>query len=157
MKKTVRALLTDGKRVVEVFWLAHKGGDVYYGLSFARSVHSSYHGQTGQRHDKIGDQYYPIGQSVPLAELQGRLVLATFAFSASLPTKSVLPEVQRLSKSEAVVFLDLRSIPKDSGVNVHVSLINPGHQDLLWTSLPGTRQIILLTSVVPWVEFVVRW
>jgi hypothetical protein len=76
-----KILYTDGQRTVELFWVNHKGTDVYCG-SPKSDLKRSYHA-SGKLHTKDGGPQLDANWVAPLKDLKGTFHLMTLGFTNS--------------------------------------------------------------------------
>ena len=152
-----KILYTDGERTVELFWVKHKGTDVYCGSpknDFKLSYHAS-----GKLHTKAGESQLDANWVGPLNDLKGTFHLMTLAFRNSKTyVQTIRPEFEFSGrKLDAVLSIDARSIPENMFVNVMVGLVEAGNSAAvgLLTMLPNVKQLLLEMQVSPWVSVAV--
>ena len=152
----IRIVATDGQRTDDLFWLAHRDGEVHYGVSDLKS-HFSYH-KSGKRHHTRPDGRDHFGQDEPLTQFRLHRTLMALPVPSRLRKNS---KPYRARRKEAVVLIDLRPLPP-RGAMVLLGLVEPRRLDALETigrafrPLYGpVRQTVLLTEVVPWVYVLV--
>ncbi|UCC31557.1 MAG: hypothetical protein JSU86_04615 [Phycisphaerales bacterium] len=154
----VRILLTDGQTTVDYAWLEHTGADVYCGLvGWVKKF--SYH-ESGQAHwsDASGEKD-TITKRAPLKEVSGSVGIVTMGVMPDL-VKIGYPRVYTGKKADASLFLDVRAIPDDRYTSILLGLIEPGRFDaipILFEPWFQAKQVVLVTSVEPWVSAVVGW
>ena len=87
-------------------WLNESGGGLYYGfLGGQQEAHESYHAD-GTRHSKLGGEYFPAGQAIPIAEWQGVLQLGHASMSLSDAWFSDATAYAGDERTETVVVID---------------------------------------------------
>lgn len=140
-----------------MFWLEHTGKDVYCGM-VGLSDHQSYH-ETGKRHIKQAGNYQILETREQLKELHGIVSLTTLAFAKGLLDAGSYLREYYGGSSDAVVYLDTRSMPAGEPVNVMLGLLEVGRSDLLPLKWPNwtVHQVTLVTAVTPWVWISVGW
>lgn len=157
-----RILYTNGTKTVDLFWLSHDGRDVYCGqpgYDSKRSYHAS-----GKVHTKGQGEYRDEGWHAPLKDLKTQFHLTTIGLrNDSKWFEVVAPKFEYSGKrSDAILTIDSRSLPRRQAVNVSIGLLEPGRMDVLRAmAIPSveakaftpmsTQQVLLSTSVVPWV------
>ena len=162
-----RALITDGVRTIDVFWLEHKGSDVYWGMpGFAskRSYHSS-----GQIHTKGKGGAQDVVQHTPLRYLKGQFMCTSMGFGdLRRYVRAAAPrhEYSR-RKSDVVLTVDARAVPATARTSIVFGLVEPLNFKALRFLLslkmpvPGEhllpQQLILSTAITPWVYACVYW
>ena len=151
MKKLrLRILVTDGQRVADLFWLTHKEKDIYYGRPAIRDIHSSYHG-SGKRHIEHLNGSKDKIQSIPLADFKGHCDLVQIGFGAGVLNS----RAHRYSgkSSEAVAYIDVRSLPKQKNYIARIGLMEPNAFTCLPLDLPHIQvcQVLIVPVLVPWV------
>ena len=162
-----RVLVTDGRRTIDVFWLEHKGSDVYWGLP-RFPTKRSYHG-SGQIHTKQGGKAEGVVQRTPLANLKGQFHLTTVGWGdLSAFVRAAAPKYEySRRKSDVVLTVDARAVPPKAQASIAVGLVEPGNfavlKPLLSIKLPWEgeqllpQQLVLATSVKPWVYACLYW
>lgn len=162
-----RVLLTNGSRTVDLLWISHDGRDVYCGLpksDFKRSFHES-----GKIHTDVNGLRRDEEWVAPLADLKGQFNLGTLSIGPPQKALELMSGKYEYSgkKSDAVVVLDARCIPDNYQASIAYGLLEPGNFGALGQLL-GTRdisgfgtisceQIMLSTSVSPWVYVLLYW
>jgi len=154
-----KILYTDGKRTVELLWLRHTGTDVYVGhpkTEWKRSYHA-----TGKLHTREGRAERDANWVAPLSELKGAFHLLTIAFSSSQAfVRNARAELEfTRRKLDAAVYIDARTVPERTVVNIAVGLVESGNATALGflAGFPNLKQFILATGVSPWVYVGVTW
>jgi hypothetical protein len=156
----VDILLTDGRKTVKIYWIQHKGIDVYSGVQGSIRKHS-YH-QSGKVHSKVNGVEESGFQSAPIKQLKGFFQITELAFPnlpELLTERTPFRFYSGIEPSTAIT-IDSRTFPSNMPINVGVYLIEPGNSEALGkliynvdfrTSLYQTQQVMLATSVELWV------
>lgn len=146
----LRVLLTNGSRTVDLIWLRHTGTDVYYGFVGANGK-DSYH-ESGARHRRDEDgKLYPMSPHQPLDQFTGQLFLSGFGFHRDIVKSEERTQFQG-KKSDAVLYLDTRTLPEQP--NVMFGLLEPGNYPAILPvhGIPGSLlHVSIITSVSPWI------
>jgi hypothetical protein len=155
--------LTNGRVSRELFWLSHRGADVYWGVGAGR-LHAkySYHG-SGRRHmrtsyGEILREHGPIPNAIKGYE---PIVVIGSLYDPSGYT-SEQAAVFSGSKLDAVFMVDSRTLPNHGQRQVHIGMIEVGRFDVLTNLLRnGTLreirnrfrilQSLLVTNCQPWI------
>jgi len=162
-----RVLITNGARTIDVFWLEHKGSDVYWGTpGFAdkRSYHSS-----GQIHTKRRGRAEDLTHHTPLASLRGQFNLTSMNLGNA--GRFVQAAARRFEysrrRSDVVLTVDTRTVPAAAQTCIMVGLLEPRNSRALMSPLSLTmplpneqllpQQLIVSTAVEPWVYASVYW
>ena len=151
-------LVTDGNKTVKLFWLKHDGKDVHCGLSrFSNKL--TYHG-SGKLHTTQNGQNINGDWRAPLSEIKGLMHLTTIS---SVPLLLISSEPVPITgkKYDAVLLIDLRSMPSNADLHISVGLLEKGRLDAIapmllpLNNLNGIKltaeQAFFITSVNPWV------
>jgi hypothetical protein len=158
-----RLYVTDGQKTIKLFWLQYDGKDVHCGLSkFTNKL--TYHG-SGELHTTQNGQNINRDWRAPLAGITGLMHLTTISSIPQLLAYSdPISNISR--KSDAILLIDLRPIPKDADLHIAVGLLERGRLDAISPMLvpidfSGIRlapqQAFFITSVDPWVWAVLYW
>lgn len=162
-----RVLITNGIRTVDLYWIEHKGADVYCGMTRVAGKRS-YH-ESGQIHDTFSGTRQNVVQHVPLKEIKGQFHLVSVNIGdAAKYVQTAKDAFEYFGRaSDAVLLVDSRSIPANTQTNIAIGLVEPGNGGALaWLfSLSGdlgglsfsTTQGIIVSSVQPWVYAIVSW
>src|SRR5688500_7204592 len=103
-----RVLYTNGVSVRELFWISHRGSDVYCGPT-DESLKFSYHA-SGKVHTKSDGIETHGSRHVPLAELRGHFPLTSLGFFNTdtwFEARGKHPEYRR-GKAETLLMIDSR-------------------------------------------------
>jgi len=159
----VRVLYTNGTTSYDFYWLFHTGTDVYCGSPYRKSKRS-YH-RSGKVHTTTNGAREHEHWHTELRELRGQFHLETTSFvnSESWFAEKVKLQEYGGGKSDAVLVIDSRSLPPSTWVHAAVGLVEPGRGDLVSSFALAAKQaglechqILLATSVTPWVYVVVN-
>jgi hypothetical protein len=162
-----RILVTNGQRTVDLFWLSHDGKDVYCG--FTKSDHKRSFHESGKIHTTSNGKRQDEAWVAPLAELKGQFNLGSLSFGDAKKMLEIAdPRYDyHCGKSDAVVVVDARSIPDGCQANLSYGLLEPGNFEALAPFIkdhhvPGfislsCEQLVLATSVEPWVYVILHW
>lgn len=147
-------VLTDGARECDVAWLQHTGADVYCG-PVASPGKITYHA-SGIRSSTLSGKRNVHDRHFPLSRLRGSTQLLAFGFD--LPG-GVFGRDYARRQADAVAYLDTRAMPTGRTINVIVGLVEPHNLGALPPRLPSVtvQQLLVVTSVKPWVYIVVAW
>lgn len=161
-----RVLFTDGTNALTVYWLQHTGRDVYHG--WHPNQKGSYH-ESGQTHYKTrSNEISDVEIHTPLAQLQGAHVLGGLQlinhpgnFTGQMAEERKYKPQWKRSASDAILMIDSRSIELDANIKLTIGLLEPGNfaalNNCVYKYVHGdvnpfnTKQILLSTSVEPWV------
>lgn len=161
-----RILVTDGPRTRDVYWLKHTGTDVYHGAPGSH-IKKSYHA-SGYTHTKIRDKIWRQAKVEPLEAIHGAAPLNVIGFcNPKTFLEYTDPAPALAEKVDALVIIDIRSVPEDVSVTIHIGLLEPRN----WCALAEvaspkeeppepaleTQSLTVATSVVPWVYASVTW
>lgn len=149
----VRILFTNGTKTIDLFWLEHNGVDVYCGATRfdgKRSYHAS-----GKVHSYAHKKKKHETWHYPLSELTGQFHLNTIALQNSQGFFKTVSNTYKYSgrKSDAILTIDSRTLPKDEQINVIIGLLEPQRFDITASMVNATKseQVLLLTATKPWV------
>jgi len=160
----VRILYTNGVKTNDAFWVRHNGTDVYV-ENPGVAQHISYH-KSGQLHVKSKGKKHDELKHVPLAKVVGKYnILTSFFPNSDWHFEDFPPRKQYGGgKSDAVLVIDSRSIPKGALMVVSIGVVEAGRLDALvpMTSAHNeigveAKQILVATSVAPWVYVILYW
>jgi hypothetical protein len=161
----VRILINDGTRTVDFFWLEHCRTDVYCGPSKIDVKHS-YHA-SGAVHMNVAGTRRDEGQHVALKDFEGCFRLMSNQFTDIFSFMSNQPSSfdYRGGKSDAVMVIDSRTISSPR-VGVSIGILEPGNfgalapvaeTDVLGAYPMQCKELLLATSVQPWVYLALHW
>lgn len=161
-----RILLTNGRRTYDHLWLQHRGTDIYWGYPHI-DLKSSYH-RAGQLHTKSDGVKTDVAQCVPLAQLKGYFHLVTTGAMSSSVIDTIDPVFEYTgTKADALVTVDLRTLPAGAAANIGIGLIEAGNLAAVGSLLSPAneygglkvepQQLLIATSVSPWVSVAVHW
>lgn len=162
-----RVLITNGLRTVDLYWVEHRGSDVYCGMTRGQGKRS-YH-ESGQIHDTFSGSRANEVRHVPLRDLKGQFHLVSVNIGDAAKYVESAKDAFEYSgrPSDAVLLIDARSIPANTQTNIAVGLVEPRNgAALAWLfSLSGdlgglffsTTQGMIISSVQPWVYAIVSW
>jgi hypothetical protein len=160
----VRILYTNGVKTNDAFWLTHDGKNLYLGNpGVDRKI--SYH-ESGQLHVRYKGQKANELNHVPLEKLIGKYNILTSLFpNSEWQFEDFPPRRQyRGKKSDAVLVIDSRSIPAGALVLVSIGVVEAGRLDALAPMSIAhdeigveAKQILIATSVKPWVYVILYW
>jgi len=147
-KKRVEIVVTDGDEIRRLIWIVQGAdGSFYWGLVVPKSdTHSTYHASGRFQFSK----HHKPSEWAKLSEFKGIKNLASVAVIKDL--KKITFKPFKLSRLDGVVYVDFRSMKKDT-VNIHLYLIEPGHPESLKgvLSIPSEdKQITIFTVMKPW-------
>ncbi len=149
-----RVLVTDGKRTVYVAWVEHTGIDVYAGI-VNHPGKWTYH-ESGQYHWRAVEDAPPewVVKCLPLKEVEGTFALTSVGFSRQAVTQGLFADYTG-KPSDAVLYVDLRTLPDTASnfVNISLALMEPGSSlAKIPAEWPLKRtQVLVATAVEPWV------
>ena len=161
----VRILYTNGTKTIVPFWVRHDGKDIYFGNPGV-DHHISLH-ESGELHVKSkGNVLHEKKMPTPLAEVTGEYNVLTSIFgNEDWQFENCPPRMEyRNQESDAILVIDSRSIPHDALLLVKIGVVEAGRLDAL---LPESiahdavgmtvKQIMIATSVEPWVYLMLHW
>lgn len=166
----LRFLYTNGERTVDLFWLVHKGSDIYCGPRIGPAKWS-YHG-SGKFHFDTGEERH--GQwRVPLHDLEGSVQLLSFGFvnspdswlfddqySRVIYEDKIYQSEYKGEKGDTLLMIDGRTLPEGATINASIGLLEPGNlpaeaeQSHNADDMVKPVQITIATGIVPWVYVV---
>jgi hypothetical protein len=162
-----RVLLTNGKKTIALWWVEHRGTDVYTGPAGAlgkRSYHAS-----GQIHDTYSGERRNVANHVPLSELKGQFHLTSINIGNATQFVDLCSDQLLFSgrSSDAILMIDTRTIPPGAHTNISVGLVEPGNgAAIAWLlnletdwgdEIQSTKQGLFVCSRNPWVYAMVSW
>ena len=162
-----RILATNGQRTIDLFWLSHDGKDVYCGFTKSDSK-ISFH-QSGKIHTTSNGERRNESWVAPLAQVKGQFNLGSLSFG---DTRKMLELADPRydyhgGKSDTVMVIDARSIPEGCQANLSYGLLEPGNLAALAPYIKthhvpnvmslSCEQLLLATSVEPWVYLILHW
>jgi hypothetical protein len=147
-RKRIEIIATDGKEMRRLLWIEQsKDKSFYWGLVIPESdLHSSYHASGRFRFSN----YHELLERQKLSDFKGISNLVTVAFAKDV--KKITYKPFELKKLDGVVYVDFRAMKKDT-VNIHLSLIEQSHPELLQGLLSmasSDLQISIFTFTKPW-------
>jgi len=163
----LRVLVTNGSRTIDLFWLSHDGVDVYCGPNKFDSKRS-YH-KSGKVHTKADGVCNNEGWHQPLASIRGQFHLSTINIGDASQFVELADQKYEYGgkKTDACLIVDSRSIPSNVQANIAIGLLEPGNfeaishltikQEFSEFESISCEQILLKTSVNPWVYVIVHW
>ena len=160
ISKRIRIVATNGEKTLDIFFIRRQNNDLYYGST--RDVQKySYHASgkqhmTGKRGVKRQEHMH-----IPLSMTAGYCHLMTVGLNIhSILDDAPIDKCYTGKKSDAVVYLDVRPIPRGAIVNLSVGILEAGRLDKLPLVEDLTmmdKQVVLFTEMKPWVCVRVAW
>ena len=160
--KQLRVHLTNGEKVLVLFWLVHRDTDVYCGYDQIEKI--SYH-ELGQVHTKKQGKIVSMRKDVPLKELEGELMLGglTTLNSPALFNQDVFFKESSGEKLDNILTIDSRCYPIGTQFNISIGLLEPNRFDILDRRIMGpeevrkrVKQLLIATDLEPWVWVALR-
>ncbi len=160
ISKRIRIVATNGQKTSDLFFIRRQNDDLYYG-STRDAQKYSYHASgkqhmTGKHGVKRQEHMH-----TPLSMIAGYRQLMTVGLNIhSILDNTPIDKCYTGKKSDAVVYLDTRSIPRGAIVNLSVGILEAGRLDKLPLIDDPTmmdKQVVLFTEMKPWVCLHVAW
>lgn len=159
ISKLIRVVASDGQKSVDLFFVRRQNDDLYYGatrdyekFSYHASGKQHLTGKTGAKRQK--------SKHVPLSKIEGYYHLITVGYNIHALLDDWTDQyVYSGKRSDALVYLDARSIPKGF-VKVSVGLLEAGKFDrvpLIDEPAMLDHQVTLFTGMKPWLCVRVAW
>ena len=158
--KRIRVVATNGQKTVDLFFVRRRNDDLYYGETRDAQKYS-YHA-SGKRHmtGKRGVKRQEYLHT-PLSMIEGYFHLTTAGYKIhSILDNAPADRFYTGRRSDIMVYLDTRSIPRGAIVNLSIGILEAGRLDklpLIEDSTMRDQQVSLFTGMKPWVCVRVAW
>jgi hypothetical protein len=146
----VRVVLTDGNNTEDLYWVRHNGHEVVSGTP-DEPVHLTYP-KDGRVHltgfPGRESRLFGTGPPIPLSAVTGHLALMTLTIKP--PFRLRIPFER--GREDAIVLVDVRTLPHDRLLWISIGLVEPGAVDRIeYEHDVEIRQLVVARIVTPWV------
>jgi hypothetical protein len=159
-------LVTNGIATTQVYWVEHTGIDLYFGMSGIKGKRT-YHASGKQHSTYFGTRDHEA-MGIPLENITGVYPLSNMLVGDLTEQLKYRGATHKYSgrKSDSVLMLDARAIPKRAECHIEIGVLNPGNIAALDIRLGpytvvgrqmDTQQSAIATLHKPWIYALAQW